>query len=47
MYHGEVSVAHDDLTLFLNVAEELSVKGLTNSQSDESTTEKERYKRSI
>ena len=35
MYHGEVSVAQDDLNSFLAVAEELRVKGLTqNDKTD-------------
>jgi len=33
MYHGEVNVAQDDLNSFLQVAEDLKVKGLTQSQS--------------
>jgi len=33
MYHGEVNLAQEDLTLFLEVAEELKVKGLTQKQS--------------
>ncbi len=35
MYHGEVSVAQDDLEAFLAAAEELSVKGLTTGQQQE------------
>jgi len=35
MYHGEVNVTQDDLNAFLAVAEELKVKGLT--QSDQQT----------
>jgi len=33
MYHGEVNVAQDDLNTFLSVAEDLKVKGLTQSSS--------------
>merc|ERR1712002_703437 len=32
MYHGEVNVAQEELNSFLAVAEELSVKGLTQNQ---------------
>jgi len=34
MYHGEVSVAQEELNSFLSVAEDLKVKGLTQKQSD-------------
>ena len=34
IYHGEVNIAQDDLNSFLLVAEELQVKGLTQSQSE-------------
>lgn len=34
MYHGEVSVAQDDLNTFLQVAEDLKVKGLTQGNSE-------------
>jgi len=33
MYHGEVNVAQDDLNSFLQVAEDLRVKGLTQNSS--------------
>merc|ERR1712202_55982 len=33
MYHGEVNVAQDELNSFLTVAEDLRVKGLTQSQT--------------
>jgi len=36
MYHGEVSVAQDDLNSFLAVAEDLQVKGLTQSYDNPS-----------
>ena len=39
MYHGEVSVAQEELNSFLAVAEDLKVKGLT--QKGESTTKQE------
>ena len=32
MYHGETNIAHDDLDTFLSVAEDLKVKGLTQTQ---------------
>ena len=41
MYHGEVSVAQDDLNGFLQVAEDLKVKGLTqgsNTSEEESAS---------
>jgi len=38
MYHGEVNVAHDDLNTFLAVAEDLKVKGLTQSKPKEVKT---------
>merc|ERR1712183_581873 len=34
MYHGEVSVAQEELNSFLAVAEDLKVKGLTQNQSE-------------
>jgi len=36
MYHGEVSVAQEELNSFLSVAEDLKVKGLTQKKSDNS-----------
>ena len=36
MYHGEVNVAQEDLNTFLSVAEDLKVKGLTQSDSSSS-----------
>merc|ERR1719233_1079137 len=33
MYHGEVNIAQEELNTFLTVAEDLRVKGLTQSQS--------------
>ena len=40
MYHGEVNVAQEELNSFLSVAEDLKVKGLTQNNSENSTTEK-------
>jgi len=34
MYHGEVSVAQEELNSFLSVAEDLKVKGLTQKQAE-------------
>jgi len=39
MYHGEVSVAQDDLNTFLAVAEDLQVKGLTQNDSKSSNSQ--------
>jgi len=39
MYHGEVNVAQEELNSFLSVAEDLRVKGLTQSQSGPSHKE--------
>jgi len=39
MYHGEVSVAQDDLNTFLAVAEDLQVKGLTQNNSNNSNSQ--------
>jgi len=44
MYHGEVSVAQEELNSFLSVAEDLKVKGLTQKHSDNSTPSKAQYK---
>ena len=33
MYHGEVNVAQEELNSFLSVAEDLRVKGLTQSSN--------------
>ena len=41
MYHGEVSVAQEELNSFLSVAEDLRVKGLTQNQSGSQSTRKE------
>jgi len=46
MYHGEVSVAQDDLNTFLAVAEELQVKGLTQNNSSSSSGSHETKPRS-
>eukprot|EP00092_Neocalanus_flemingeri_P020463 GFUD01022168.1.p1 GENE.GFUD01022168.1~~GFUD01022168.1.p1 ORF type:complete len:334 (-),score=101.02 GFUD01022168.1:6-1007(-) len=40
MYHGEVNVAQDDLNSFLQVAEDLRVKGLTQNDSINPVNEK-------
>ena len=37
MYHGEVNIAQEDLSSFLNVAKELEVKGLTQNGDHENT----------
>ena len=37
MYHGEVNVAQDELNSFLAVAEDLQVKGLTQSNTKDSS----------
>ena len=37
MYHGEVNVAQEELNSFLAVAEDLSVKGLTQNKPQESS----------
>jgi len=39
MYHGEVNVAQDDLNSFLQVAEDLRVKGLTQNNSANAVNE--------
>merc|ERR1712096_269860 len=38
MYHGEVNVAQDELNSFLSVAEDLQVKGLSQSHTKETRT---------
>ena len=38
MYMGEVNVAQEELNSFLSVAEELRVKGLTQNNSDNSSS---------
>jgi len=40
MYHGEVNVAQEELNSFLSVAEDLQVKGLTQSNSPGNSTPK-------
>jgi len=39
MYHGEVSVAQEQLNSFLSVAEELQVKGLTQNRTENQSRE--------
>jgi len=39
MYHGEVNVAQENLNSFLAIAEDLKVKGLTQSKSEENSRE--------
>ena len=49
MYHGEVNIAQEELDSFLSVAEELKIKGLTQSSSStqpESQTKKPRISNS-
>jgi hypothetical protein len=41
MYHGEVNVAQDQLNSFLLIAEDLQVKGLTQSESGGSSSTKQ------
>jgi len=41
MYHGEVNVAQDDLNSFLQVAEDLKVKGLTQNNTNNKPTKPE------
>jgi len=43
MYHGEVNVAQEELNSFLAVAEELSVKGLTQNQPSAPNNKSESY----
>jgi len=40
MYHGEVNVAQEDLNSFLSVAEDLRVKGLTQSQAEQNNIQR-------
>ena len=37
IYYGEVNIAQNELTAFLNLAEELQVKGLTHKKSTKET----------
>ena len=41
MYHGEANVAQEDIDGFLKVAEELQLKGLTNSEEFDNYSNKE------
>jgi len=43
MYHGEVNVAQEELNSFLEVAEDLKVKGLTQTQSSHQAPFKEPF----
>ena len=40
MYYGEANIAQEDLNTFLSVAEELKVKGLTQSQNQQGSSSK-------
>ena len=42
MYHGEVNVAQEELNSFLSVAEDLQVKGLTQSNSPGNSNTKQK-----
>jgi len=44
MYHGEVNVAQEELNAFLSVAEELEVKGLTQGNDFESSSNKKNFR---
>ena len=43
MYHGEVNVAQEELNVFLAVAEDLKIKGLTNGLSASSPVKRKDY----
>jgi len=43
MYHGEVSIAQEELNSFLEVAEDLKVKGLTQTQSSVNQTQRTQH----
>jgi len=45
MYHGEVNIAQEDLSSFLNVAKELEVKGLTQESDQENTELEQKVKK--
>jgi len=47
MYHGEVNVAQEELNTFLSVAEELKVKGLTQSKQTASNDNKQHVSKTI
>ena len=43
MYIGEVSVAHEDLDSFLSVAQDLSIKGLTQQGADNKPSQPKKH----
>jgi len=45
MYHGEVNIAQEDLSSFLNVAKELEVKGLTQNGDQENAGSEKKVKK--
>jgi len=47
MYHGEVNVAQDDLNSFLQVAEDLRVKGLTQNNSSNAVVDSSKSQASL
>jgi len=47
MYHGEVNVAQEDLNSFLQVAEDLRVKGLTQNNSNNASNDSSKREESL